>query len=134
MHSNPPKMLSEILSEAQYKALLGEQTPGLRRTEPKDRNAIAYDLLPICIECHDAADASAIAFQLADDFLAIAQQTQELPEIKISLGDYLWNIDELQGDELALSRLNDDQNGYEYLYLKLEAFWNAFGKALRRKP
>ena len=98
-----------------------------------DRHLIAFELLPICIECFSDADAPAIAFQIADDFLAMANQTQELPEIKISLGDYLWDIDELQGDELALSRLNDDQNGHDYEYIKLETFFNAFGKALRGK-
>jgi hypothetical protein len=40
-----------------------------------DRNAIAYKLLPLCLEISSGEDAAAIAFQTADDYLEEAQKT-----------------------------------------------------------
>ena len=88
-----------------------------------DRNAIAYKLLPLCLEISSGEDAAAIAFQTADDYLEKAQKTKELPVIKVLDSVHLYDIVGVVNDDIILSR------GHGNVYLPMKTFFNACGKA-----
>ena len=96
-----------------------------------ERNAIALELLPTCLETFTPEDAAAIAFQTADNFLALSQEKLKSPEIRIILEDVLWTIDGTHDDEICLSRWNEEDQGYDYNFVKMETFFAACGKAFR---
>jgi hypothetical protein len=92
-----------------------------------NRNHIAMDVLPSCIECSSFEEAPRIAFEVADRFIAEAEKTG--PKILIEWQGEIWKIASIQDTEICLSHWQ--ANGFEFAYITLEQFFNAFGKALR---
>lgn len=96
-------------------------------TNNLDRTAIALDILPTVLELHSTEDSPAIAFQLADDFLAIAKEKATLPLISIFWRDETWEIVNLNyKNELVLRTPTN-----EYAAIPLSLFLEAFGLALK---
>lgn len=95
-----------------------------------NRNLIALDLLPTCVECFTIEDAPRLAFETADRFIAEAEKTTG-PKILIEWEEEIWEIEKIlpNGQEIQLRRWVG--NGFEYNFIAMEQFFDAFGKALR---
>lgn len=93
-----------------------------------DRNAIAFSILPKCVECGDESQAADLAFQIADKFLQRANQgSQPITKILIEWDGKTWELYSINPnfDELAFVK------GKDFVILPLNSFFSAFSKALK---